>query len=65
MKIEEIHIGPITTPDCPDPTESPRYIRDDYGFCGFDTVFLEDAIWNAKLPARKAAPSTSCAATSN
>ena len=47
MKIEEIHTGPITTPDCPDPTESPRYIRDDYGFYGFDTVFLEEATWNA------------------
>jgi predicted DNA-binding ribbon-helix-helix protein len=47
MKIEEIHIGPITTPDCPDPTESPRYIRDDYGFYGFDTVFLEEATWKA------------------
>jgi predicted DNA-binding ribbon-helix-helix protein len=47
VKIEQIHIGPITTPDCPDPTESPRYIRDDYGFYGLDTVFLEDATWKA------------------
>jgi hypothetical protein len=29
VKVEEITIGPITTPDHPDPTESPRYIRDD------------------------------------
>jgi hypothetical protein len=43
VRIEQIHIGPITTPDCPDPTESPRYIRDDDGF---DIVFLEDATWN-------------------
>jgi predicted DNA-binding ribbon-helix-helix protein len=47
VKVEEIHIGPITTPDYPDPTESPRTIRDDYGFYGFDTVSLEDATWNA------------------
>jgi predicted DNA-binding ribbon-helix-helix protein len=47
VRIEQIRIGPITTPDCPDPTESPRYIRDDYGFYGFDTVFLEDATWKA------------------
>jgi predicted DNA-binding ribbon-helix-helix protein len=47
VRIEQIHIGPITTPDCPDPTESPRYIRDDYGLYGFDTVFLEDATWHA------------------
>jgi hypothetical protein len=32
VRIEEIlHICPITTPDCSDPTELPRYIRDDYG----------------------------------
>ena len=47
MRIEQIHIGPITTPDCPDPAESLRYIRDDDGFDGFDTVFLEDATWKA------------------
>jgi hypothetical protein len=47
VRIEQIHIGPITTPDCPDPTESPRYIREDDGFYGFDTVSLEDATWNA------------------
>jgi predicted DNA-binding ribbon-helix-helix protein len=47
VKIEEIHIGPITTPDCPDPAEIPRTIRDDDGFYGYDTVFLEDATWKA------------------
>jgi predicted DNA-binding ribbon-helix-helix protein len=47
MKIDEIRIRPITTPDCPDPTEIARYIRADYGFCGFDTVFLEEATWKA------------------
>jgi predicted DNA-binding ribbon-helix-helix protein len=47
VSIEQIHIGPITTPDCPDPTEIPRTIRDDDGFYGFDTVFLEDATWKA------------------
>ena len=47
MRVEQIHIGPITTPDCPDPTESPRYIHDDYGLYGFDMVFLEDATWHA------------------
>jgi predicted DNA-binding ribbon-helix-helix protein len=47
VKPDQIIIGPITTPDCPDPAEIPRYIRDDYGFYGFDTVFLEDATWNA------------------
>jgi hypothetical protein len=47
MTIEQIHIGPITTPDYPDPTEIPRYIRDDYGFYGYDYVFLEEATWNA------------------
>jgi hypothetical protein len=47
VKVEEIHIEPITTPDYPDPTESPRTIRDDYGFYGFDIVSLEDATWNA------------------
>jgi hypothetical protein len=43
----QIFIEPITMPDYPDPTEIPRYIRDDDGFYGFDTVFLEDATWNA------------------
>jgi hypothetical protein len=47
VNIQEMHIGPITTPDYPDPTEIPRTIRDDDGFYGFDTVFLEDATWNA------------------
>ena len=47
MKLEQITIEPITTPDCPDSTKSPRTIRDDDGFYGFDTVFLEDATWNA------------------
>jgi hypothetical protein len=47
VKLEQITIEPITTPDCPDSTKSPRTIRDDDGFYGFDTVFLEDATWNA------------------
>jgi hypothetical protein len=47
VKVEHITIEPITTPDHPDRTEHPRYIRDDDGFYGFDTVFLEDATWNA------------------
>jgi predicted DNA-binding ribbon-helix-helix protein len=45
VRIEQVHIGPITTPDCPDPTEIPRYIRDDDGYYGFDTVFVEDVTW--------------------
>jgi hypothetical protein len=44
VKVEEIInkiiIEPITTPDCPDPTEIPRTIRDDDGFYSYDTVFL-------------------------
>jgi predicted DNA-binding ribbon-helix-helix protein len=47
VKVEEIINEPITTPDCPDPTEIRRTIRDDDGFYGYDTVFLEDATWNA------------------
>jgi predicted DNA-binding ribbon-helix-helix protein len=43
--IDELNIGPITTPEHPDPAEIRRYIRDDYGFYGFDTVFVEDATW--------------------
>jgi predicted DNA-binding ribbon-helix-helix protein len=46
VNIDELNIGPITTPEHPDPTEIRRYIRDDYGFYGFDTVFVEDATWN-------------------
>jgi predicted DNA-binding ribbon-helix-helix protein len=45
VNIDELNIGPITTPEHPDPTEIRRYIRDDYGFYGFDTVFVEDATW--------------------
>jgi hypothetical protein len=45
LNIDELNIGPITTPEHPDPTEIRRYIRDDYGFYGFDTVFVEDATW--------------------
>jgi hypothetical protein len=47
MKIDELNIGPITTPEHPDPTEIRRYIRDNYGFYTFDCGFLEDATWNA------------------
>ena len=45
MNIEPIFMKPVTTPDCPDPTELRRYIRDDNGFYGYDYVFLEDATW--------------------
>jgi hypothetical protein len=48
MAIRSFRQRPITNPDCPDPTEIPRYIRDDYGFYGFDTVFLEDATWKRR-----------------
>ena len=47
MKIDELNIGPITTPEHPDPTEIRPSIRSDYGFHDFDCVFLEDATWNA------------------
>jgi hypothetical protein len=47
VKVEQIIIEPITTPDCPDPTEIARTIRDDDGFYGYDTVFLEEATWKA------------------
>jgi hypothetical protein len=46
MDIEQI-INPITTPEYPDPTEARRFINDEYGFYGYDYVFLEDAAWNA------------------
>jgi hypothetical protein len=52
MKIKEIHIGPITVPDCPDPAEIQRTIRDDDGFYGFETVFVEDATWYALCATR-------------
>jgi hypothetical protein len=44
---EEIIIKPITTPEHPDPTEWRRFIHDENGFYGHDTVFLKDATWNA------------------
>ena len=47
MKIDELNIGPITTPEHPDPTEIRRSIRGDYGFYGFHCVFLEDVTSNA------------------
>jgi hypothetical protein len=47
MKVDELNISPITTPEHPDPTDIRRYIRDDYGFYGFDTVFVEEATWKA------------------
>jgi predicted DNA-binding ribbon-helix-helix protein len=45
--LDEIFIKPITTPEHPDPTEWRRFIHDEYGFYGYDYVFLEDATWNA------------------
>ena len=45
MKIDELNIGPITTPEHPDPSEIRGYIDDEYGLYGFDWVFLEDATW--------------------
>jgi predicted DNA-binding ribbon-helix-helix protein len=45
MKLDELNIGPITTPE--HPSELRRYIRDDHGFYGFDCLVLEDATWNA------------------
>ena len=47
MTFQQIILKPTTTPEYPDPTEARRYIRDDNGFYGYDTVFLEDAAWNA------------------
>jgi predicted DNA-binding ribbon-helix-helix protein len=47
MKVDELNISPITTPEHPDPTDIRGYIRDDYGFYGFDTVFVEEATWKA------------------
>jgi hypothetical protein len=46
-KLDEIFMKPITTPEHPDPTEWRRFIHDEYGFYGYDYVFLEDATWNA------------------
>jgi Ribbon-helix-helix domain len=46
MEIEQI-INPITMPEYPDPAEARRFIHDEYGFYGYDYVFLEDATWNA------------------
>ena len=47
MNTEHIILTPITTPDFPDPSEARRYIDDEYGFYGYDYVFLEDATWKA------------------
>jgi hypothetical protein len=63
MDIQQIIMRPITTPEYPDPEEVRRFINDEYGFYGYDYVFLEDAAWmySAKLPSSRAARSTSCA----
>jgi Ribbon-helix-helix domain len=45
--LDEIFIKPITTSEHPDPTETCRFINDEYGVYGYDYVFLEDATWNA------------------
>jgi predicted DNA-binding ribbon-helix-helix protein len=47
MDIQQIIRRPITTPEYPDPEETRRFINDEYGFYGYDYVFLEDATWNA------------------
>jgi Ribbon-helix-helix domain len=47
MNVQQIIARPITTPEYPDPEEARRFINDEYGFYGYDYVFLEDATWNA------------------
>jgi hypothetical protein len=47
MDIQQIIMRPITTPEFPDPAETRRFIDDEYGYYGYDYIFLEDATWNA------------------
>ena len=59
MKVDELNISPITTPEHADLTEIRRYIRDDHDPYGFDTVFVEEVTWDAVCE-----PSTTCASIS-
>ena len=47
MNVQKIITKPITTPQYPDPEEARRFVHDEYGFYGYDYVFVEDATWNA------------------
>jgi predicted DNA-binding ribbon-helix-helix protein len=47
MNVQQKITRPITTSDHPDPEKARRFIHDEYGFYGYDYVFVEDATWNA------------------
>ena len=40
MNVQQIITRPITTPEYPDPEEVRRFIYGEYGFYGYDYVFL-------------------------
>jgi len=63
VRIEEIHLGPIATPDCPDPTALPRYTATTTASKALTPYFLKPRLGmhSARLPARGAAPPTSSA----
>jgi hypothetical protein len=54
VRIEEIHLGPIGTPDCPHPTELPRYTATTTASTALTPYFLKTRLGmlSARLRAR-------------